>query len=314
MQALRFRSYGPPSVLTIEDIPTPEPAPGEVLVRVEAAGLNPSDQKNVLGAFKATLPRTPGRDLAGEIISGDRKGTHVWASLPGFGNTHDGTHAQFVAAPLDALSVRPMHLTAEQAASVGVPFTTAWGALMRAAKLKPGETVLIIGAAGAVGQAATQIANWKGACAIGGVRGDQSAPGTFATPDTSREDFPARVHELTGGKGADVVFDTVGGAMFEPSLQCLAKHGRQVAISSTASPRVTFNLIDFYHKSLHLIGFDSYAYTMHEIAEVFDELRAGFETGALKPPEIQAIPFANAIDAYNAIASGTAKTKIVLSM
>jgi NADPH:quinone reductase-like Zn-dependent oxidoreductase len=314
MKALRFRTYGPPSVLAIEDIPAPEPAPGEVLVRVEAAGLNPSDRKNVLGAFKATLPRTPGRDLAGEIVSGDRKGTHVWASLPGFGNTHDGTHAEYVAAPLEALSVRPNHLTAEQAASVGVPYTTAWGALMRAAKLQPGETILVIGAAGSVGQAAVQIANWKGARAIGGVRGNQPAPGTFATADTSREGFPARVDELTNGKGADVVFDTVGGAMFEPSLQCLAKHGRQVAISSTASPRVTFNLIDFYHKSLHLIGFDSYAYTTKEIAAVFDELSAGFESGALTPPEIQVTPFANAIDAYNAIASGSAKTKIVLTM
>src|ERR1700744_6424851 len=197
MKALRFRSYGPPSVLTVEDIPIPEPAPGEILVRVEAAGLNPSDQKNVLGAFKATLPRTPGRDLAGEIVSGDRSGTKVWSSLPGFGNTHDGTHAEYVAAPLEALSVRPTHLTAEQAASVGVPFTTAWGALMSAAKLQRGETILVIGAAGAVGQAAVQIANWKGARVIGGVRGNQSAAGTFATADTSREDFPTPIHELT---------------------------------------------------------------------------------------------------------------------
>lgn len=301
MKALRFRSYGPPSVLAIEDVPTPEPGPGEVLVRVEAAGLNPSDKKNVLGAFSATLPRTPGRDLAGEIVSGDRKGTHVWASLPGFGNSHDGTHAEFVAAPVEALSARPNHLTAEQAASVGVPYTTAWGALMRAAKLQPGETILVIGAGGAVGQAAVQIANWKGARAIGADRAD-----------TSREDFPSRVHEQTGGKGADVVLDTVGGAMFEKSLQCLAKNGRQVAISSTGSPRVSFNLIDFYHKSLHLIGFDSCAYQMSEIAAVFNELREGFETGALTPPEIQAIPFASAIDGYNAIASGTAKRKIVL--
>jgi len=315
MKALRFHTFGTPDVLSIDEVARPEPAPGQALVQVKAAAINPSDVKNVAGAFKATtLPRVPGRDFAGVVLSGKRyAGEPVWGSVPGFGITRDGTHAEYILVPDEALSLQPANLTAEQAAAVGVPFTTAWGALIRAAQMQQGETVLIVGAAGAVGQAATQIANWKGARVLGATRGAGPVAGASASIDTSKGDLPERVFELTNGKGADVVFDTVGGAMFEPALRSLRRGGRQVAITSTGEQRVSFNLVDFYHNLSRLIGFDSYSLSLSDVAGILDELRAGFEMKTLLAPQVTTVPFHDAIDAYKAAASGRGGTKIVLS-
>jgi NADPH:quinone reductase-like Zn-dependent oxidoreductase len=309
MKALRFHSFGLPEVLTFEEIAQPVAGEGEVLIQVRAAGVNPSDVANVAGRFPATtLPRVPGRDFAGVPASG---GESVWGSVPGFGITRDGSHAEYVVAPQEAISIAPRNLSAEQAAAIGVPYTTAWGALMRSAQLRTGETVLIVGAAGAVGQAATQIANWKGARVLGATRGGSAAPGAAAVVDTAG-DMRTRVFDLTGGKGAEVVFDTVGGSLFEPALRCLGRGGRQVAISSMNAPRVSFSLVDFYHNMSRLIGFDSYAYSARDTAGILDELRGGFESGALIAPQVKPVALADAVAAYRDVAGGRAEVKIVL--
>jgi len=311
MRALRFHSFGSPDVLAIEEIPTPEPAPGEVLVQVKAAAINPSDVGNVMGRFKATtLPRVPGRDFAGVVVS---TGQTVWGSVPEFGITRDGSHAEYVLVPEQALSVAPSNLTMEQAAAVGVPFTTAWGALVRSAELQAGETVVIIGAGGAVGQAATQIANWKGARVLGVTRGAGPVAGAAAVIDSLEGDLHDHVFDLTEGKGAHVVFDTVGGSMFQAALRCLRRGGRQVAISSAGEPQVCFNLVDFYHNLSKLIGFDSFGFTFQDVAAILDELRAGFEANVLRPPQLTTVPLSNAIDAYRTVASGHAAKKLVLT-
>jgi NADPH:quinone reductase len=119
--------------------------------------------------------------------------------------------------------------------------------------------------------------------------------------------------ELTEGRGVDVVFDTVGGPMFETALRSLRFGGRQVAISSKGDPRVTFNLIDFYHNFSRLLGVDSYGLTSQQVGEIENELRSGFETGVLKPQQIEIVPFEKAVDAYSRVAAGLAKAKHVLS-
>ncbi len=315
MKALRFHTFGSPDVLAIEEIPKPEPGPGEVLVQVRAAGINPSDVVNVAGKFTATtLPRVPGRDFAGVVLSDSPyAGKLVWGSVPGFGITRDGSHAEYVLVPEPALSLAPASLTPEQAAAVGVPFTTAWGAVVQAAELQSGETILIVGAAGAVGQAATQIANWKGARVLGATLGAVPSPGAAAVVDT-KEDLRQQIFALTDGKGADLVFDTVGGPVFEPALRCLKRGGRQVAISSAGQPRVNFSLVDFYHNLSRLIGFDSYSFTARDTAAILDELRPGFESNRLVPPSVEAVPFPEAISAYRAIANRQARSKLVLSL
>src|ERR1700745_1323191 len=167
MKALRFSRFGLPSVLRIEEIPRPEPHDGEALVKVKAAAINPSDVKNVAGVFSGrTLPRTAGRDFSGVVVAGTKYvGEEVWSSGPDLGITCDGAQAEYVTVPEEALSLKPRTLSLEQAAAIGVPFITAWFALVRAAQLEGGETILIIGIGGAVGPAAMQIASWRKATA-----------------------------------------------------------------------------------------------------------------------------------------------------
>jgi NADPH:quinone reductase len=169
MKALRFAEFGPPSVLRIECTAIPEPGEGEALIHVKAAAINPSDIGNVAGRFKnTTLPRIPGRDFAGIVVKGNHhEGEEVWGSAPNLGIVCDGSHAEYVAVPAETLSLKPHSLSMAQAAAIGVPYITAWASLMSAAQIQAGETILIVGATGAVGQAATQIANWKRARVIG---------------------------------------------------------------------------------------------------------------------------------------------------
>lgn len=315
MKALRFAEFGPPSVLRIKEVPIPEPGEGEALVHVKAAAINQSDVINVAGHFKGTtLPRTPGRDIAGVVVKGKvREGGEIWGSSPTLGQVRDGSHAEYVVVPVETLSLKPRSLSMEQAAAIGVPFITAWAALVDAAQIQAGETILIVGAGGAVGQAATQIANWKQVRVIGAGTTSDPIPGAVAVINTKSEDLPKRVFELTGGKGADAVFDTVGAAMFEPALRSLAHGGRQVAISGGGSPRVTFNLVDFYHNMSRLIGVDSYGLTPRHVAEIEDALRPGFETGVLTPPRVEVVGFEKAVEAYSRMATRQASMKLVLS-
>jgi NADPH:quinone reductase len=315
MKALRFSKFGPPSVLAVEEVPRPEPARGEALIQVKAAAINPSDVKNVSGHFKATtLPRTPGRDFAGVVVEGQKfKGREVWSSGPGFGLTHDGVHAEFVAVPEEALSLKPRNLSMEQAASIGIPFITAWLTLVRAADLQAGETVLIVGATGAVGQAATQVAKWRKARVLGTSRGSNDIPGVDAGINTTTEDMRERVFELTKGKGADAVLDTVGGPMFEPALGSLRLGGRHIVISSTADRRVSFDLVSFYHNESRLIGVNSMTTTPREVGEIAAELQKGFEANVLKPLPFKPVSFENVIEVYERIAGGKKEGKLVLT-
>jgi NADPH:quinone reductase len=314
MKAVRFSEFGTPSVLRIEEVAIPEPGEGEALVRVKAAGINPSDIGDVAGRFKkTTLPRTPGRDFAGVVAKGARyEGEAVWGSAPNLGIIRDGSHAEYVIVPVETLALKPKSLNMAQAAAIGVPYITAWASVVNAAQVQAGETILIVGAAGAVGHAATQIANWKKARVIGADITSDPIPGTEAVINTKSEDLRQRVLELTAGKGVHAVFNTVGGPLFEPAMQSLAFGGRQVAIASAGNPRVSFNLVDFYHNFSRLLGVDSYGLTPQQVAEIASELHAGFETGALKPSAIEIVPFEKAVDAYSRLAAGQTKAKQVL--
>jgi NADPH2:quinone reductase len=315
MKSLRFTEFGPPSILRIEEVSIPEPGHAEALVRVKAAGINPSDIGNVAGRFKkTTLPRTPGRDFAGIAVKGiDHEGTEVWGSSPSLGIVRDGCHAEYVVVPAETLWPKPKSLTMAQAGAIGIPYITAWVSVVDAAQIQPGETILIVGAAGAVGQAATQIANWKQAHVIGADTRSDPIPGTESVVNTKTEDLRERVLELTAGRGVDAVFDTVGGPLFEPALRSLRFGGRQVAIASTGDSRVNFNLVDFYHNFSRLLGVDSFGLTSGHIAKIAAELNRGFEMGVLKPPPIEIVPFEKAVDAYTRVSAGQAKAKQVIS-
>ena len=159
---------------------------------------------------------------------------------------------------------------------VGVPYLAAWSGLVDAADIRARETVLITGALGAVGRAATQIAHWKKAKVIGADIFDRPCD-VDVFVNTKAKELPVEVKGLTEGKGVDLVFDAVGGPMFEPCLKSLRVGGRQVAITSIGNGRVEFHVIDFYHNFLHLIGVDTVKLTSPQIAKIMDQLRTGFE-------------------------------------
>lgn len=178
MRALRFEKTGSLDELSLKEIPRPNPGPGEVVVQVRAAAINPSDIKNVLGKMhETTLPRTPGRDFAGTVVEGEGigAGTAVFGSGGELGFKRDGTHAEFLAMPKAGIVPIPNRFTFEQSAAIGIPYITAWAALVKTARLQPHETVLIVGATGAVGSAAAQIAHSLGARVLGTVRNASSA-------------------------------------------------------------------------------------------------------------------------------------------
>lgn len=313
MRALCFDKYGPPSVLAMKDLSIPEPGPGEALVQVQASAVNPSDVKNVAGAFHAPLPRIPGRDYSGIVIAGSDswRGKEVWGSGPAFGVVRDGAHAQFVLVPIEGLSEKPSRLTMLEAATVGVPYLAAWSSLVDAARIRAGETLLVTGASGAVGRAATQIAQWKGAKVIGAdSRESPSAADQWII--TTGDDLTEKVKSLTRGSGVDLVLDCVGGPMFEPALNSLRRGGRQVAITSVGQRRVEFDLIDFYHELRRLIGVDTMQLKAADIARIMNELCGGFDEGHLKPSPITTWPLSRAVEAYTAVESGTSSKHVLL--
>ena len=237
--------------------PTPSPGPGEVLIEVHAASINPADVKNVQGSFPQTkLPRIPGRDLAGVVVAGDdaMKGVQVWASGGDIGFTRDGSHAEYIVVPKKGARRKPSSLSMEEAASVGTNYITAYLGLIKKAALKEGETVLVTGASGGVGSSVIKMAKTKAARVIAvdkkppdkaGLSGIDLALGS----DT--DDVAKRVMYFTDGRGADVAFDCVGGPLFEPSLNSLGRDGRQINITAVGERRVTFDLLDFYRKAAH---------------------------------------------------------------
>jgi NADPH:quinone reductase len=311
MKALRFEKYGPPSVLTIQELPVPDLKTGEALVELHASAINPSDVKNVAGVFKASLPRIPGRDFAGVVVAGvGWKGKEVWGSGAGSGVWRDGAHSQFIVVSSDGLSEKPALLSMEEASTVGVPYLAAWSGLVDAANIQAGETVLITGVLGAVGRAATQIGHWKKAKVIGADVSDQASDADVFINIKAKE-LAAEVKAVTDGKGADLVFDAVGGPMFEPCLKSLRLGGRQVVITSAGNGRVEFSLVDFYHNQQRLVGVDTMKLSGPAIANIMDELRRGFEDGYLRTAPVERWSLDHAIDAYTAVEKRTSLNKQV---
>ena len=313
MRAIRFGAFGDPSVLEVAEVAAPAIGETAALVRVMSASVNPSDVKNVAGAMKqTTLPRIPGRDFAGVVEAGPAEwvGAAVWGTGGDTGFTRDGTHAELIAVPVASLRRKPDALSFDQAASVGVNYMAAWCGI-EAAGLKAGETLLLIGAGGGVGSAAAQIARRLGARIIGA---DRRAPRPNAPINAiaekliiGAEDLPAEVRAATGGIGAHVVFDLVGGVMFRSAVNSLALRGRLIEIAATGLREVTFDLADFYHNESRLFGVDTLKRDLTASAEVLDALTPGFVAG-----DYSAAPIAGtcglgaAQHAYRKVAAGAA--------
>jgi NADPH2:quinone reductase len=315
MDAVVLQASGPPAQsLAYRSEPVPKPGPGEVLVEVHAAAVNPLDVANAAGLLGTSLPMIPGVDFAGIVVSdGDHNGQQVWGSGPALGTAigvkRPGTHARFVALPETWLSRKPERLTMTEAAAVGRSYLAAWQTVINTMDLLPGETILITGGAGMVGQAATAIARWRGAQPI--VADARKPDDVEHFIDTSSTDFREAVLELTGGRGADLALDTRGGALFEPTLRSLRFEGRMVGIFN-GEPRVEFDLNEIYNRQLHVTGLASVFMDGADAARIFDQLRPLFDRGLLAPPAVQTWPLENSAAAYQTVLDGSAGIKQVL--
>jgi len=292
----------------------------EVLIEVKAAAVNPSDIKAATGLMSyAVFPRTPGRDYAGIVIDGPpvTMGREVFGSSGDLGIRRDGTHATHLAVEADALVEKPNGISWEEAAGIGVPFVTAIEGFRRAGMPISGETVLVFGMNGKVGQAAVQIASWNGARVIGVSRKKEAYAGHTNSPveviDASATDVAMRVRELTGGKGADIIFNTVGDPYFQVAHKSLAIRGRQILIAAI-NPVVPFNILEFYRGQHAYVGIDTLGLSSSASGAVLRQLGPGFASGHLKPFPIRQraiYPLQEAKAAFLAVA-GSSRDRIIL--
>jgi NADPH:quinone reductase-like Zn-dependent oxidoreductase len=310
MDAVVIQGSGSPAqALAVRSEPLPEPGPGEVLVEMHAAAVNPLDLANTAGLLGTPLPMIPGVDFAGVVVSdGYLSGQEVWGSAPQLGMRRPGTHAQFVALPETWLSRKPERLNMAEAGAVGRPFLAAWETMIEAGALKPGETIVITGGAGSVGQAATAIARWRGATPI--IAGAHKPEGAEHFIDSNAGDLHEAVLELTDGRGADMVLDTVGGALFEPAVKSLRFGGRLTGLHS--HERVEFDLVEIYSYERHVTGLASVFMDGAHCANIFDQLAALFDRGLLTPPATKTWSLKDSALAYQTVQDGSAGIKQVL--
>jgi NADPH:quinone reductase-like Zn-dependent oxidoreductase len=296
--------------------------PTDVVVEIRAAGVNPSDVKAATGLMPyAVFPRTPGRDFAGVVIDGPPEwlGREVFGSSGDLGIRRDGTHATHLVVEAAALVKKPAGVSMEEAAGIGVPFVTAIEGFRRAGMPKTQDTVLIMGLNGKVGQAAAQLATWHGARVIGVVRKDEAYEGHATGPieviNSATTDVSARLRELTDGKGADIVFNTVGDPYFQAAHRSLALAGRQILIAAL-HPVVEFNILEFYRGRHTYVGIDTLAFSSIASADVLREVLPGFAGGHLKayPISSNAIySLADARAAYLAVI-GSSRDRVIFSL
>jgi NADPH:quinone reductase-like Zn-dependent oxidoreductase len=244
-------------------------------------------------------------------------GREVFGSSGDLGIRRDGTHATHLVVEAEAVVEKPGRVSFDEAAGIGVPFVTAMEGFRRSGIPKAGETVLIMGVNGKVGQAATQIATWRGARVIGVVRKREPYEGHANAPieviDASSADVATCVRELTGGKGADIVFNTVGDPYFQAAHESLALRGRQILIAAI-HPLVQFNILEFYRGQHTYVGIDTLALSSVATGDVLRELAPGFADGHLKPFSINPAaiyPLEDARHAYVAVA-GSSRDRVIL--
>jgi NADPH:quinone reductase-like Zn-dependent oxidoreductase len=326
MKALRYHAVGSLDQVRIDEVERPACAPGETLVNVAAAGVNPIDAKIPTTGFAGqSVPRTLGIDFAGTVVASDRFaiGTRVFGSGQGFGVKHDGAFADFVCVPSDGLVELDESIAFEDAAALGVVFLTAHECLVGGGAAREGETVVVHGAGGGLGQACVQIAakvvRARTIAVVSSDAGDTLARalGAVETIDRKKVDVPEAIRALTDGRGADVIVDVVGGAVFEASVVLLAPYGRLVAVglSAGAERRVQFDLVEFYRANRRIVGVTSSSFGMAERAHRLREIAGWIRDGKIAPPVVEIVPFERARDALaRTMAPEGAHGKLVLRL
>jgi NADPH:quinone reductase-like Zn-dependent oxidoreductase len=317
MKALQFDKTGDLSSLRFVDVPTPVPGDDEVLVQIKAAGLNPSDVKNVLGRFPyTTLPRIPGRDFAGVVVEGPPAliGQQVWGTGRELGFFADGSHAQFVKLPANGVALKPSRLSFSQAASLGVPYTTAWDALERS--LVKADTRLLVIGGGAVATAALALAKVRGAQILAAARRpeqvkDLQAQGYQTIQLDKPEDLGAQVNAVYQG-GAEVIFDTTG-FWLPASVAALAIFGRIAIIATPVEGHVQLPALALYRKGGSVVGVNTLLYGVEACAAMLGQFGRLFDEGALPLPHgLVESPLADGLQRYADVNQGSGDKVILI--
>jgi NADPH:quinone reductase len=296
--------------------------PGDLLIDLRFAGVNPSDVRANMGLMQqAVFPRTPGREWSGIIVEGPRDllGEEVFGAGGDLGITRDGSHGARMVLPHGAVVPKPPTMSLAEAGTLGVPFVTAAESFRRAGMPHPGEVVLVMAVNGKVGQAAAQIAAWRGARVIGVARRAEQFAGPDFVPvqmiDASADDVAGAVRAATGGHGADIVINTVGSPYFAAANAAMAHDARQVLMSTRERP-VPFDIFTFYRGRHSYFGVDTLALDATESASRLRDLLPGLASGALRPFPVRdesMFSLEQARDAYRAVAAG-ARDRVVLRL
>jgi NADPH2:quinone reductase len=318
MKAVRIREFGGPEVLRLEEVSDPPPGPGQVLVRIHAAGVNPVDTYIRTGTYaqKPALPYTPGSDAAGVVESvgqgvtkvkaGDR--VYIYRSLT-------GTYAAKALCTEAQVHPLPNKVTFAQGAAVGVPYVTAYRALHHKAQARAGETVLVHGASGGVGIAAVQMGGAAGTTVIGTASTDKGRElvkreGAHHVLDHSAADSHEQLMKITGGRGFAVILEMLANKNLAKDLAMLEKFGRVVVVGSRGP--VEINPRDIMTRDAVVYGMTSFNISDQDLASIHAALVAGMENGTLRPVVGQEFPLADAARAHQAVMEPGAYGKIVL--
>ncbi len=341
MKAVRFHEHGGPEVLRVEDVPAPEPGPGEVLVEVRAVGLNHLDlwvRKGIPGV-RIPLPHIGGSDFTGVVrapgagVKGFAPGQRVidypvlgYGGVPFYlcedpppgafaliGEQADGGCCERISVPAPNLLPLPERLSFEEGAAVPIVFITAWRMLAERARLRAGETLLVQGAGSGVGTAAIQIGKLLGARVIAATSTREKAEraralGADEVVNYREEPIGARVREITRKEGAHVVFEHVGDATWEESVKSAAYHGRIVTCGATTGFQGKTNLTLLFAKQLSLLGS-----TMGSLS-AFKKVLGFLAEGRLRPVVDRVMPLAECRRAHEILEAGEQFGKIVLKV
>jgi NADPH2:quinone reductase len=299
-----------------------------VLVAVHAAPVNYVDLLVVDGMYQflPPLPFIPGKGPAGMVAALGEGVTGLRIGDPGVAMAEQGSYAEAVTVRADQCYRLPPLMSFSEAASVSLVYDTAWFALRERARVEPGETVLVLGASGGVGQAATQLAHALGARVLAGIQRPEREPsvraaGADAVIDLSaadlRENLRAQVYAVSKGRGADIVLDPLGGAIFEAAVRALAWRGRLVVIGFAAGTIPTIRTNYLLLKNIEISGLQISDYRKRRPAQVaacFAEIFGLYEAGKVKPAAVTAFPLARAGKALAAVRDRRIAGRAVLQL
>jgi len=325
---VRFHELGGPEVLKIEDLPSQEPGKGEVRLKVQAIGLNRAESLFFHGRYleEPQLPARLGYEAAGVVEAVGPGVDKSWlgrqvATIPSFSMNAYGMLGEEAISPVAALGEYPASLSPAEGSAIWMQYLTAYGALIEFGRLKKGDFVLITAASSSVGIAAIEIAQAEGAITIAATRTSSKKKeilelGADHVIATQEEDLVARVKEITGGKGARIIFDPVAGPLLETLAEAAAQHGIIFEYGALAGQPTPFPLSAALSKWLTIRG-----YTLMEITSVPEKLAAAtkyiydrLQDGRFRPRLAKTFPFAQTVDAYKYLESNAQVGKIVITV